>query len=639
MAGTIAYPQVISGRGGLGISDHFAAVCSPVIDSDYDTCGTVTRSTINHLTVQQLDALFTPGGLFADLDAWFKHSIEMKACGTRRYVMYDWIQANSDRKNFRAALFPGVSAVKGPGLLHPFIMARQIDVVNKGHYLVRASSGLTAANNTNAAAAANCARALATTYAQGGTTYTATVGLKIESRYGVPMSTGLFAPMDVIYLINKSAGGVYQSGAWRVIDSVMHPSGYYAYTNVEDITNETVTGPYETFSTPTANRACYIVPGVNNVNDFEKWCTNRPTVDPRKMVPFWRQTWRESRCVDSMYKEVYARLMESNPAFREFGDLPLAERNRQDELMAQQRFVNSFFYNKPLQYQNLNQYQSLDSIYSIAPAVPAGSVNQAVQAYRANFIGVREQLRVCGQVFDILGLQLQWYEFLELNYKIKRARETMLNKKVTELDWWTNNRMARWLWLGYMKYMKQEVYSHGGIDVQFHLDDNMKLTKLGQPYFQLKVLFPTNLTINIITDEYWDDLLDQFQNDATTGSISAAAAAAGLTAGGINQESAGNVLACLDIGKPGPNGGSIYWAHIAANRKTYSTAKLEELAKFDSTFRCVMNVTSQDQTLMSQEGTAVVECPKASAWIENFKLDIPLLDEAGGTTGLYGDLY
>jgi len=47
------------------------------------------------------------------------------------------------------------------------------------------------------------------------------------------MATGLFAPMDVIYLINKSAAGVFQMGAWRVVDSVMHPSGYYAYTNVE----------------------------------------------------------------------------------------------------------------------------------------------------------------------------------------------------------------------------------------------------------------------------------------------------------------------------------------------------------------------------------------------------------------------
>ena len=86
------------------ISERFTKQCSPVVSTNYDTCGTVTRATINHLTPADLDAIFSPGGLFADLDAWFLHSIEMKACGVRINTMYDWIMANADRDKYRGGV-------------------------------------------------------------------------------------------------------------------------------------------------------------------------------------------------------------------------------------------------------------------------------------------------------------------------------------------------------------------------------------------------------------------------------------------------------------------------------------------------------------------------------------------------------
>src|SRR3954462_230944 len=116
----------------LNISQRFAAQCSPVISSNYDTCGTITKASISHLNITQLDALFSPNGLFADLDAWFMHSIEMKACGTRRYALYDWIMANADRESFRAAV-SGTKVVGSSSLLHPFILAKQSSIINRDH--------------------------------------------------------------------------------------------------------------------------------------------------------------------------------------------------------------------------------------------------------------------------------------------------------------------------------------------------------------------------------------------------------------------------------------------------------------------------------------------------------------------------
>jgi hypothetical protein len=123
-------------------------------------------------------------------------------------------------------------------------------------------------------------------------------------------------------------------------------------------------------------------------------------------------------------------------------------------------------------------------------------------------------------------------------------------------------------------------------------------------YDSYKVKFPGGVNINIISDVYFDDKLNQMQD--------------------ISQEAAGNLLLCVDIGKPGPKGGSIYWAHVVANRRTTTTAQIEQLAKLDPTFRCTLETISVEQTLISNEGTVIVECPLGSAWIENIQLAAPL---------------
>src|SRR5687767_12671834 len=119
----------------LQISERFAAVCAPVIGIGNDTCGSVTRSTIDYLSVTDLNDIFTPGGKFADLDAWFMHQIEMRACGVRRYAWYDWIYANADRETFRSAI-SGQKIARGGSLMQPFIKGYQESVVNRDYWKV-----------------------------------------------------------------------------------------------------------------------------------------------------------------------------------------------------------------------------------------------------------------------------------------------------------------------------------------------------------------------------------------------------------------------------------------------------------------------------------------------------------------------
>src|SRR5690606_10107944 len=105
--------------GAVKISDRFASQCSVVFNNNYDTHGTITRSSIEYLNPTQLESLFAPGGLFADMDAWFKTSFEMKACGTRTFGLYDWIMSGADREKGKAALNVQRSMGMNPGVLFP----------------------------------------------------------------------------------------------------------------------------------------------------------------------------------------------------------------------------------------------------------------------------------------------------------------------------------------------------------------------------------------------------------------------------------------------------------------------------------------------------------------------------------------
>lgn len=582
--------------GPVTISERFTAACSPVISSNYDTCGSVTRATVSHLTATQLTSLFAPGGLFADLDAWFFHSIEMKACGVRRYAMYDWIMANADRELYRGALTT-VKAVKSQSLLHPFVFGRQESIVNRDYWKVTTGylSSAYTAEVTGPLTAADLAKGVGTDRI-----------VKVESRHGVPLDPNFFREKDSIHIFNDN-GGFLEHGQWKVLAARSDSELTYCHVLLRSMNS----GSNERWAT--APITGVVIIGVNNVQDYEKWCQNLPTIDPRKRVPFWFQTFRDARCIDSEYKTVYKRLYDSNPAFREFGDLPLAERNRQDELESQKRFVTDFFFNKPIgPNQTLNLWENLEAIYTVAGTVLDPGTSGKLVGRRANWIGVKEQLRVCDRVLDLQNNPLNFYEFLETNYDIMRARQSGSQKrKVTDIDWWTNSVFKAQFQLAAYQYYKDR-----SLDTLRTVAKHGEVTELGMVYDSYIFHRPAGVRINLLSDEFFDDWYSEFD------------------AQGVGHT--GNLLLALDIGKPGPNGGTIYWAQLAANRKVYTTARIEELAKFDPTYRCVMDNVSQEQTLKSETGMPVIECPLHSMWLENFSDSTPVTT---GKSVPYQNLY
>lgn len=581
------------------IAERFAKTCSVVYHNNYDTCGTITRTSIDYLTPATLETMFAPGGLFADLEAWFQTAFEMKACGTVINGMYDWIMSGSVRGMKDLLTIQKVQ--KNPSLLFPFIMGLQESVINTEYWYISGGQAKSAytAGVTGPLAAEDLALGGATDRV-----------FRVKSRYGVEMDAKWFRDRDRIFVLGRSGIGVQQRGQWKVLASATDTATPPTYVDVF-VTGENAgsSAPYD--AAPTSG---LVLIGVNNVNDFEKWCQNRANFDGTKEVPFFWQTMRRTRCVDSQYKEFYARLMTSgvNEAFKRFGDMTLAERNAQDERQYQKAFVNAFFFQKPISAnQTTALWKNLEDIttpsgYSIDPGTGG-----KVVAKRANFVGVVEQLRDCDRYRDLQGLKLNWFEWLDENYRLKRSRESQ-GRTITSIDWYTDDKFARSMILAYTAYLKAE---YGSSNVQFPIDiQKTFVNDFGFKWRTFEVLYPAGLAINLITHPFFNDLRDAFATE-------------GMETSGIN-------LWALDWGDKG-----IFWAQLAANRKVHSVGDLEKMAAIDKDWACVMEALTQEIVLTSESGTPVVSCPLNNTLITNIQDSVP--DTAGRSStsgGSYSDL-
>lgn len=572
--------------------------CRVVISNNFDTCGTITRASVAHLTPAQLETLFKPGGLFADMTSWFRTQFEMKACGTKVNGMYDWVM--SSQRNM-GSLLNAEKVDKGPSLLRPFVLGKQDSVINKDFWAVTtgiANSAYTGDAPTTAIGT-NTAGPLTTADKALGTASDRVV--RVVTRYGFDMDAKWFADKDRVLIFGR-ASGQSTRGQWRVLAAEVNTDLTYIDVLLRS-ENAGSTTPFD--AAPTAG---VLLKAGNNVNDFESWCKNRPTLDPRKRVPFWYQTMRRTRCVDSEYKVVFNKLMESNEFFREFGDLPLSVRNAQDEEAFQRDWLNAFFWGKPISAnQTMALWQSLEQITTVTGSTVDAGLGGKLVAYRANMVGVYEQLRACGRVFDLQNNPLNFYEWLDENYRIMRSRQSQ-GKPTGSIDWFTSSPFAAQMTTAFINYFKAE---YGDI---LRIDLDTGSNELGFNWTSFKPKFPAGVTINIVTHEFFDDILNAFQTESIG--------------------SSGRFLAALDIGKPGPKGGTIYPGMIATNRKNSTLGELDKLRNLDPTFACVMENVTEEISLTSETVTAVVECPSNSAWIEGIADAVPVTT---GKSASFGD--
>lgn len=552
----------------------FSDTCSVAIGNSYNTCGTLTRANLNVLTPTQIRDLYGPSGKWAELDSTLKHAIEMQACGIPRSSLYDWIM--SSNKRGLSAMVNVEKIARGPSLIKPFILGKQQSIVNTDHWYIVAN------RDAGGYAAQSGSEALTPS----GTSGARFLDLKSSFSSADP-SGDYFLPGKIIHVMSKNGTtGVLQYTSMKIIASAVNADDA-TIVDVECVLAQGTSGTIETAPTAAAG---LVFAGINNVADVEAWCYNMVNTNATKLVPFWFQTRRRQRCVDSEYRKVFENLMRSNEWFRVFQELPIAERNRQDELRDRKEFLHAFFWQTQISdNQTVTNWGSLEQIVSISGASVDPGTSGKLQAYRANFIGVIPQLQACGQFNDSAGTALEIGQWLETEiYDVWRARSKD-GAPATEIDVFTDQTTADQFMTAFIKYSKDKT----GDIVRLNIDDGT--TTLGFPFRRYKLYKPHGVFLNIITDNFFDDLV-----------------AASSSAYNGPGESVGKFLMVLDLG------GSIYPAILGSNRKIYTTGQIDDLARIDKTFACVMENPTVERTLTSETTTVVVECPKRSLVQANF---------------------
>jgi len=565
--------------------------CTVAIGNTYDTHGTITQASLTNLTPTQIEAFFKPDGSYADMDASFLTQLEMKACGTRIQPMYEWLR--SSFKNV-GNLLHAEPMDRGPGLLRPFIMGRQDSVVNKEFWVI--TSGW--ANNAYTPEVTGPLTAGQQALGAAGDRI-----IRVITNYGFDLDSKWFVNRDRIHIFSTSFGAS-QRGQWKVLASEVAADLSYIDVLIDD-ENAGSTTPYS--ATPGANMV--IMPGTNNVSDYENFCENRPALNPRRHVPYWYKTDRRGRRIDSEYQKVIARLSTSNKYFDLFRNLPLAEYNRQDEEQYQSNWAHDFFFSKKISAnQTLANWQSLERINSFAAGTLDGG-DAMLQEFRANPVGAIEQLQACGRVIDLGNTPLNFYEWLDENYRIMRARKSQ-GRFVETLDWYTDQQNAANIETAFVNYLRAE---YGDI-VRINIETGGNELGFSWKIFS-NLKYPVGLKIALVTSDFHDDMVNAFGNEDIA--------------------SVGRVLWCLDIGKPGPKGGTIYPGKIKSNRKTRTLGEIEGMARVDMSWACVMENPTQHITLTSETWTTIVECPANSLAIHGLADGVP---STAGRTTPYTDL-
>lgn len=552
----------------MAISDNIFEKCIPAYGTDIRRCGTVTACDVGLPTDADLDNLFKdPDGNFIIPDALFMQDFEIKSCQSKVNGLYDFLMANKVKMTDRIT-----TSKLGNGLyeIQPFIQAKQKSIINNKYWTV---------SNGSAAGAGDWR-------------------VDVASQNSIPVDARWFAVDDRVFIFGESAGGTKTTTAWRVLSSTVVGSVVRLELASENAASNLEADQLENPETGVMIR------GTPNVNDYEEFCDQIPGLNVNKLVPFWIETTRNALCVDEQYEKYQKLVRENNSYYRMFGDIESVELNKQIGQDFQERWVNTFFFNKPLANQDMTNYTSLEEITVPTTALNIPDEGRCV-GRRANAIGIYEQLAECGRVFDLQGQVLNLAELHDAIYQLLRVREAQ-GLQTSSIDLFTDSFYAKQIENAYINYFRAKA----GGDFRLTWDVKAKTTAFGFKFKSIELDWPV-VTLNLVSHKFFDD------------QVSAHQAVFGASA------SSGRSVWLLEFS-------GIYPGIITSNRKVLRTGELEELARVDSSYTCRMNVPKLSRTLTSITWTAILECPAANMVLENISSDVP---EHEGASGDEDDLY
>lgn len=547
------------------VSHNIFQKCLPAYGTDIKQCGTVTICDVQTVNASQLAEVFMANGNYRVLDALLLHDFEIKTCQTTQNGLYDFIMANKVDMSHKITK---VNIANGKHLLMPFIQALQKSKINNEYWRVTAGN---------------------TSGIEGDEVW----HVSVVSTTDMPGDARWFNERMRVYIDGVSAGGSATRTAWRVSRAVATGATVDLYLISENSGSflGTTKAPTSAGSWPTAG---LLIRGTPNVNAYEEWCEEGPGLNLNKLVPFWMEEIRNSLCTSSLYEQYRDMIIDNNPYYKQFADVPEVEKNAQLGADWQRRVVNTFWNNKALPNQDTTNWRSLETITTHSQDnldLPGEGV---CVGYRANAIGVYEQLAQCGRVRDLQNQVLNLQELFRALYEISRLRESN-NQPSDSIDAFTDSEYASKIQLAMIRYfkMKSEDTMHMNVDITKAPTN----AKFGFRYNSYVLDWPP-ITFNVVSHKYFDDKL----------------AAARLISS--THEAAQRYLWIIDWS-------GIYPGIIASDRVVNKTGDLATRAAVDASYMCVMRVPTQMQTLTSMTWTVIVECPASSLILENISSDVP----------------
>src|SRR4051812_43162055 len=117
----------------MTIADKYA-VCSPSISNSYNSCGTITRTSLKSLTPAQLITTFQDGsGNYRDMASTLKNAFELKLCGIKTNGLYDYLMSSAQGKG-NLVNKKNISSTES--YIEPYILAKQKSVINDDYWAI-----------------------------------------------------------------------------------------------------------------------------------------------------------------------------------------------------------------------------------------------------------------------------------------------------------------------------------------------------------------------------------------------------------------------------------------------------------------------------------------------------------------------
>lgn len=568
--------------------------CAPAVSTNIESCGAVTACTAKQVTSADLSTIYgSSDSTYRILGNLVSADFLGKAVGVRQNGLYDFLQAN---KRILGGKRLSVQQVNG-GLweISPFIKMGRKRQLNTEFWTVKVVN------------------ATGTTPSQ-----TADLEVKVYTQGSAPADPRWFPPGlrvfvngtnaavagsgDTTYrlaFVVKTVGAVNGDGSLSVTltpqntASVFYSNGTAAIANKSKIPANLAAGA----------TLGMLLRGTPNVSDYESFCSEIPGLNNNQLLPFWIETTRYSICEDELTQKYLAALRDSNPFFKEFGDVPQVELNRQIIEDFQRRHANAFFFNKPLPNQTMSGYENLSQI--VVPS--SSSLNIPIEGKcigrKANATGIYEQLGECGRVVDLQAETLNLHKLFNSLYRLQREREAA-GTKADIIELFTDSFYANQFIIGMVNYFKTK-YGSDVFRLTMQLNQGGEQGPFGFRFYKFTLDYP-QVELRIVTHRMFDDIL-------------AAHKAAGF-------ESSGRMLWAIDWQ-------NIYQGIIDSNTVTNKTGDLKQLAAVDDSYSCVMKVPSRSTKLTSTTYTAILEAETTSFVLENLGSAAP--DGTGSNDGSY----